>query len=83
MPEIFGSNCTEICVSHKEPPPPPFIVNKYFDVINKMCLCVPLTQASKEDIEIIPVLEFCVSDYMNYWLAAIFTYKGLLLVSSP
>ncbi len=37
-------------------------------------------QASSEDVEIIPVLEFCVSDYMNYWLAAIFTYKGLLLV---
>ncbi len=42
---------------------------------------VPL-QASDEDVEIIPVLEFCVSHYMNYWLAAIFTYKGLLLVST-
>ena len=33
------------------------------------------------DGEIIPVIEYCISDHMTIWLAVIYAYKGLLLVS--
>ncbi|CAH1785979.1 unnamed protein product [Owenia fusiformis] len=32
------------------------------------------------DREVIPIMEYCVSDHMTIWLAAIYAYKGLLLV---
>ncbi|ELT87875.1 hypothetical protein CAPTEDRAFT_222380 [Capitella teleta] len=32
------------------------------------------------DVEILPVMEFCISRHMTIWLISIYVYKGLLLV---
>ena len=35
------------------------------------------------DVEIIPVIEFCVSERHEIWLGVIYAYKGIFMVSRP
>ena len=53
---------------------------KYVTVIAIFLGCQ--IDASGSDIEIIPVVESCVSSYKNIWIGCIYVYKGLLLVST-
>ena len=54
---------------------------KYVTVIAKIIFGCQI-DASGSDIEIIPVVESCVSSYKNIWIGCIYVYKGLLLVST-
>ena len=40
----------------------------------------PYVNPLNEDIEIIPEVEYCKSDYMSYFMGIIYAYKGLLMV---
>lgn len=44
--------------------------------------CFFQTDPSDQDVVIKPFLEQCGSTYMTFWLAIVYGYKGLLMVST-